>query len=131
MRKGNSPQFWLAAVVLGHFIVSLAHGAAHAWAHVLISRAANLFVFVVILAGPLVGLALTLGSARVGGWVVAVTMASSLVFGLVNHFVLVSPDHVTRVASEWRPLFGATAALLGVTEGLASVMAIRVSQRPA
>ena len=39
-------------------------------------------------------------------------MAGSLVFGLVNHFVFVSPDHVAHVDPQWRPLFATTAVLL-------------------
>ena len=56
------------------------------------------------------------------GFPVAATMAGSLVFGIVNHFVIVSPDHVSHVAAEWRTLFGTTAALLVATE-LAGVVA--------
>jgi hypothetical protein len=55
-------------------------------------------------------------------------MAGSLIFGLVNHFVVVSADHVTQVAAEWRSLFTVTAALLvaseaaGVAAGLRTVV---------
>jgi hypothetical protein len=92
------------------------------------SPAANLFVFIVILAGPLVGLALTWPAVRLGSWLIAITMAGSLVFGLVNHFVFASPDHVAQVAPEWRPLFTATAMLLAVTEGLGFSLAIRLAR---
>ena len=40
----------------------------------------------------------------------------ALVFGFVNHFILISPDHVSHVTPDWRPLFAASAALLVVTE---------------
>ena len=115
-------------MVLTHLVVSLVHGIAHAQAHVPLSPAANLFVFIVILAGPLAGLALTWPARRLGSWVVAATLAGSLVFGLVNHFVLASPDHVAHVAPEWRPLFTATAILLAVTEALGSGLAIRLAR---
>src|SRR6476659_3022310 len=49
---------WLTAAVLSHLAISLVHGAAHAGAEVPLSPAANLFVYIVILAGPIVGLAL-------------------------------------------------------------------------
>ena len=62
-----------------------------------LSLAGNLFVFIVILAGPLVGLVLTWLAQRTGGAVIAITMAASLVFGVVNHFVLFSPDHISHV----------------------------------
>jgi hypothetical protein len=43
-------------------------------------------------------------------------MAGSLVFGVVNHFVIVSPDHVSHVPAEWSTLFTVTAVLLAVLE---------------
>src|SRR5579862_4618362 len=102
----------LIAAVLAHLAVALVHGSAHVQAHVPLSRAANLYVFVVILAGPFAGLALTRLSDRLGSLVIAATMAGALVFGLVNHFALDSPDHVGHVALSWRPLFTTTAVLL-------------------
>jgi len=116
---------WLAAAVLAHFVVSIAHGAVHTEARVALSSEAMLFVFIVILAGPLIGLALTWPAERVGGWLIAVTMTGSLLFGLVNHFVVASPDHVAHVDRQWRDLFAATAILLTVTETLGTVLAIR------
>jgi hypothetical protein len=84
-------------------------------------------VFIVILAGPLFGLALSWRAERLGGLIVALTMAGSLVFGLVNHFVLESPDHVSHVATQWRTLFGITAALLAITETLGMGFAVRLA----
>jgi len=115
---GRNTRPWLTAAVLAHLAVSIVHGTAHANAHVPLSTAANLFVFIVILAGPVVGLALTWRAERIGSWTIAITMAASLVFGLVNHFVLASPDHVAHVALQWRPLFTTTAVLLAITEAL-------------
>jgi hypothetical protein len=120
---------WMAAAVLVHLAISMVHGAAHNGAHILMSPAATLFVVVVILAGPLVGLALSWRSERLGSLIVALTMASSLIFGLVNHFVLESPDHVRHVEAQWRMLFGTTAALLAVTEMLGLGFAIRLVRR--
>jgi len=119
---------WLAVVVIAHLAISVVHGTAHAQANILMSRLANLFVFVVILAGPPIGLAWTLRSRRTGAWLVAITMAASLVFGLVNHFVLSTPDHVSHVEPRWQPLFATTAVLLAITEALGSVLAIRIAR---
>jgi hypothetical protein len=116
---------WLAAAVAAHLAVSIVHGTAHTGAHVEQSAPALAFVFVVILAGPVVGLLLTWPTPRLGLWLIAATMAGSLLFGVVNHFVFDSPDHVAHVASEWRALFGSTAVLLAVTEALATALAIR------
>ena len=127
----NNPSAWrwLAAAVAAHLAVSIVHGTAHTGAHVEQSAAALAFVFVVILAGPVVGLALTWPAPRAGHWVIAATLAGSLLFGAVNHFVLDSPDHVAHVAGEWRTLFGWTAVLLTVTEALGTALAVRGALR--
>jgi hypothetical protein len=119
---------WLTAAVLVHLIVSIVHGAAHSGAHVPLSSAANLFVFGVIVSGPIVGLALAWPAERLGSWVIAITMASAFVFGFVNHFVFAGPDHVSQVAERWRPMFTTTAVLLAAIEGLASALAIRIAR---
>jgi hypothetical protein len=116
----------MGLAVAAHLVVSILHGAAHAGARVPLSPAANLFVFGVIFAGPLAGLALMWPAARIGSWLIGATMAASLVFGLVNHFVLASPDHVGHIDPEWRPLFATTAALLAVIEAAAAGLAIHV-----
>ena len=127
-RNANPARSWLTAAVLSHLVISIVHGAAHAEALVPLSRAANLFVFSVILAGPLVGLALTWRAERIGSWLIAITLAGSLVFGLANHFVIAGPDHVAHIARQWRPLFTATAVLLALTELLGSGLAIRLAR---
>jgi hypothetical protein len=92
------------------------------------SRLANLFVFAVILAGPLIGLAWAVRVRRTGAWLIGATMAASLVFGVVNHFVMATPDHVAHVDPQWQPLFAATAVLLAITEAAGSVMAVRIAR---
>ena len=101
---------------------------AHDEGHVPMSAAANLFVFVVILAGPLLGLALLWRTQRAGSWIIAVTLAAALVFGVVNHFILESPDHVRAVAEQVRPAFTATALLLALTEVLGAGLAVRLAR---
>jgi hypothetical protein len=124
---------WMATTVFVHLLVSIIHGAAHAAASVPLSQRANLFVFVVILAGPLVGLGISLWTEHYGAVIVALTMAASLIFGVVNHFVLDSPDHVSHVATQWRTLFATTAVLLAISELLGLAIAVRLvrSVRPA
>ena len=117
---------WMAATVIVHLLVSMIHGAAHAWASVPLSQASNLFVFVVILAGPLIGLGVSFRTKLYGGVVVALTMAASLVFGVVNHFLIDSPDHVSHIAASWSRLFVTTAVLLAITELLGLAIALRL-----
>jgi len=117
---------WLIAAVLAHLAISILHGAAHANANVPLSPAASIFVFVVIIAGPLIGLVLLWPFRTVGAWVVACTITASLVFGVLNHFVFASPDHVSHVDPRWQALFATTAALLALTEGIGSGLALRL-----
>src|SRR5205809_6153457 len=127
MRSDTITQRIVVAVVLGHLVVSLVHGAAHSGAAIPMTLAANLFIWIVILAGPLAGLWMARSRPVAGGWVIAITMAGSLVFGVVNHFVIVSPDHVSVVAAEWRTLFEVTAVLLAVLEAVGVVSGIRTA----
>ena len=117
-------------VVLSHLAVTLVHGWAHAAADVPMTPAAQAFIFVVILAGPLAGLSLARSRPRAGGWLVAATMAGALVFGLVNHFIITSPDHVSHVAEPWRLLFASTAVLLVITEGIGTAVGAWFATRP-
>ena len=115
----------MAAIVLLHFLVTVVHGTAHARANVPLSTAGNVFVLAVIVVGPWIGLGLMWWSERIGAWLIGLTMAAALVFGFVNHFVFVSPDHVAYVDAEWRPLFTTTAVLLVVTEAGGLGLALR------
>jgi hypothetical protein len=120
---------WLTAAVLTHLVITFIHGAAHRGAAVGLDFASSLFVLIVIEIGPILGLVLSRYRPVVGGWTVAASMSGALVFGFVNHFVLVSPDHVSQVAPDWRPLFTVTAVLLVVTEAAGVVAGWRQATR--
>ena len=128
----------LAAIVLAHLAISVVHGAAHTGARVELGAAGTAFVYIVILAGPLVGLAIVMAGSsadlsgarpRLGAAIVAMSMAGALVFGLVNHFFIQGADHVAHVAREWRTLFASTAALLAVLEAAGTVIGVRGAVR--
>jgi len=111
--------------VLLHLGISLIHGRAHAGAQVPLPLAATLFVYIVILAGPLIGSIASAWTPRAGALIVAVSMAGALIFGLINHFIVAGADHVAHVAAEWRTLFGITAVLLVVSEAIGVVVGVR------
>ena len=119
----------LAAAVLIHFGVSAVHGFAHTRANVTLPPAAMAFVFTVILAGPIVGLLARIVVPRAGAWVIAATLGAALVFGVANHFLIPGVDHVLHVARPWRVLFGATAALLVLTEAFGAGVAVWCAMR--
>lgn len=111
---------WLAVIVLAHLGISIVHGSAHSSAGVLLSAGQSMFVYVVILAAPLAGLVILRFSRAAGLWLIALSLFASLIFGVVNHFVLESPDHVSRVGPPGHNTFMVTAVLLAVTEALGS-----------
>jgi len=121
----RNAKLWLIGIVIAHLLISILHGSAHEKAHVPLSPAANIFVLTVILAGPLLGLALLWPSQRIGVSLIALTLVGSLIFGLVNHFIFASPDHVTHVDPQFRTLFTTTAVLLAITEAVGSGLAVR------
>src|SRR5262245_12031292 len=96
-RNHHFPAVLLTLGVLLHLGVTVLHGSAHTWAVVPVSTGSNIFIFTVIVAAPLVGLAILwfLSISR-GAWLVALSLTAALLFGVVNHFVLESPDHVAH-----------------------------------
>ena len=104
-------------LVAAHLAANLIHGAAHSGAAVPITALQNAFVWVVILIGPLVALWLIRTNRRFGAELLALTMGGALVFGLVNHFIIESVDHVSQVTHPtWRLPFQGSAVLLLVLE---------------
>ncbi len=108
------------AIVLAHLMVNIIHGAAHRELRVELGPAAMLFVIGVILLCPLFAMVLLWASQRRLGLVLlTLSMAASLVFGLYNHFVVRSPDHVGEQApGPWGTAFVLTAYLLLLTEAM-------------
>jgi hypothetical protein len=114
----------LILVVLAHLAVTVLHGRAHTGAAVPMSSAANFFIIAAIVVAPLLGaVVLWFFSTQAGAWLLALSLGASFMFGVVNHFVLESPDHVARIASDWKGLFTVTAVLLALTEALGSGLA--------
>jgi hypothetical protein len=120
----RSPDGLLTAIVLLHFGVSVLHGWAHAGAVVPVSTVANIFIITDIVVAPLVGIGiLWVLSISGGAWLVGLSLTGALLFGVVNHFVLDSPDHVAHIVAQWKVLFGTTAVLLALTEALGAGLA--------
>lgn len=104
-------------VVIIHALVSLLHGAAHRRLNVPLSVAQNLYVVVVIFFAPLVAALLLSRKQQLSGALLLLgSMAGSLVFGVYNHYIVRSPDHVAHVGlaadATWATIFQVTAAAL-------------------
>src|SRR4026209_1326215 len=117
-------------IVVAHLAVSLVHGAAHSGAAVPLSALQNVFVWVVILAGPLAALWMIRTGGPVGPARLARPMGGSLVFGIVNHFVIESADHVAHITSDaWRLPFQVTAVALALLEAAGTAGGTRRAAR--
>lgn len=110
-------------IVIAHTIVVALHSAAHQILSVQASPAQLVFIVaVIIIAPPLAGVLIWKGAKEAGTILLACSMAGSLVFGVYNHFVTLSPDHVSEISSmqpaTWAVIFQATAAILAIVEAL-------------
>jgi len=110
--------------VLAHLVVNVLHGRAHGELGVGLSAWQNIYVITVILIAPLIALLLLWTRyARLGLLVLVISMAGSLIFGVIYHYVIVSLDHVSHLPpGDAQGVFRMTALLLVLTEllGLAA-----------
>lgn len=114
----------LLAIVIVHLLVASWHGMAHLQVPVPLTTLQRLFVGIVITVMPLVGAGmLWTARLRTAAAIIALSMLGSLIFGVVNHYVLHSPDHVTEVPEHpWRQSFVLSAALVALTELLGTLL---------
>ena len=118
-------------IVLAHLVVAIVHGWAHQSLMIGLTTNQQLFIIVVIIAAPLVAMVLSwTQAANTSATLLGLSMLGSLVFGLVNHYVIASPDHVSHLpAGTVALVFKVTAALLAITEVLGSLVGWRALQR--
>lgn len=109
------------ATIIAHLVVVSLHAAAHQILGVEASQAQLFFIVIVIMVAPLLaGLLLWKRVLTAGAVLMVCSMTGSLIFGVYNHFVAISPDHVSHVArlpqKSWAIIFQITAALLALVE---------------
>ena len=119
----------MAAVVVVHFVVAGVHGVAHVGAGVALTAAQLVFVVVVITAAPVYGLYRHYrGPGAQGAAILVASMAASLVFGWVFHFVADTPDNVARVepglVGAWATAFDSSAYIVACIELLGTLLAV-------
>jgi len=134
--KQNKLRLVLTAAVLLHLGVVVWHGSSHSHVPVPITFLQTVFVVIVIVLLPLIGGGLMWTSLRqFAVWLVTLSMFGALAFGVINHFILTSPDNIMEVpAREWRNSFVVSAYLLVVIEALGTILglvAIRSRKRTA
>lgn len=95
-------------IVLVHAVMAATHGIAHLVIPVTLSLFSTLFVAVVIGLAPFVA-----------AWLLFTSMLAAFLFGVYNHFIALSPDHVARIPDhDATPIFQATAYTIMVLEAI-------------
>jgi hypothetical protein len=109
-------------IVAIHTIANGLHGLAHVEIPIPLSLLQALFVGIVIFLIPIVAtILLWTQFDRIGSWLLLSSIAGSLLFGIYNHFIAISPDRVSQVSfAGWGLLFQITAILILIVDGLGS-----------
>lgn len=122
-------------IVAIHAIANGLHGLAHVKIPVPLSLVQSLFVGIVIFLIPIIAVILLWTQYyHVGSWLLLSSIAGSLLFGIYNHFLVISPDHLSQVSFEgWGLLFQVTAILILFVDGFGcwlTIWALKVIQQP-
>jgi hypothetical protein len=124
-------QYGTAIAVL-HAIANGLHGLAHVEIPVALSQLQGLFIGIVIFLIPIIAVVLLWTQFyRIGSWLLIGSLAGSLLFGIYNHFLVITPDHVSQVSfADWGLLFQVTAILILIVDGLGSGICIWALRTP-
>jgi len=127
----SAPVGLAIGIVLFHLALNIAHGMAHGRLAIGLDAFQKVFVVAVILLAPLFAAYLIWkGRLRLGGALLAISMAGALVFGVYFHFILPGPDHVTHInlplSFDMRDIFDVTAALLALFECLGVLAGVQI-----
>jgi hypothetical protein len=111
-------------IVVLHFLVTIAHSAAHMNLHITMNVWQSVYILLVIVVLPLLSAVLLLGRTRIGFWLLFLSMLGSLLFGGYYHFIATGADNVASLGPHaWAPVFQITALLLALTETAGAVVA--------
>jgi len=116
---------WVVAIHTG---VAFVHNQAHRQIDVTLSNFQSTFALLVIVVAPAVAAAIIWrGRPRKGATVLVLSLLASLIFGVVNHFMIDSPDQLAHISNDgWGKIFIVTAYALALTElvGVVAGMAL-------
>ena len=125
--KSTHPLVKYAAILVWlHLLIVIVHGLSHVINHVNQSILSYAFIIVVIVAAPLLALLLlSTRRLRPGTLVLTVSMLGSLLFGLVNHFMIPGADNVAQVMpGGWQTVFLLTSILLAISEAAGTAIGL-------
>jgi cytochrome bd-type quinol oxidase subunit 2 len=123
-------------VIIAHALIVSLHGSAHRRLNIELSQIQSVFIGLVIIIAPLLaGLLIWRGSQKTGALLLAFSMAGAFLFGVINHFLLISPDHVQHLPGiQGTPpvlMFQITAVLLALIEGIGVIAGVMALKREA
>ncbi|MEM7469412.1 MAG: hypothetical protein AAF387_21380 [Pseudomonadota bacterium] len=114
-------------LVLLHHGIAYHHGAQHTLLAIDMAAWQNAFINGVILVLPLLGVVMLWTPwRRAGAVAVIVGMLGALIFGVVHHYMLVSPDHISHLPAAEGHVHAAfiwTAGAIAMLEGIAAMWA--------
>jgi hypothetical protein len=107
------------AIMILHAIAHGLHGLAHVNIPIPLSVLQIVFIDFVIWLTPIIAAVLLwIPFYRVAGWLLLSSMVGAILFGIYNHFIVISPDHVSQVSfAGWGLLFQITAILTLIVDG--------------
>lgn len=120
---------WIVAI---HVIVAIVHNQAHLQLKVALSDRQSAFATIVIVAAPAVAAAfIWRGRPRFGATLLVLSLLGSFIFGVVNHFMIDSPDQLAHISSDgWGQIFTVSAYALAVTELIGVLAGIALLRSP-
>lgn len=123
MEKFTKYAFW---ITIFHFIVAGIHGVAHQIIPVPLSILQYLFIILIITIAPIVAVVLLQKESFDNGMVLLFgSMLGALVFGIYNHFIVISLDRISQIpATNWGKVFQITAYLLMILETLGALIGL-------
>lgn len=128
MVSGSNTKLKFAAylTIAVHLAIVILHAAAHQILEVNPTTAQLSFIVVIIMAAPVVAGVLLWKYERVGAALLTLSMAGAFLFGIYNHFVGHSIDHVAEVArlqpEVWSALFRSSAIGLALLEAAGTLL---------
>ena len=114
-------------LVAVHHAIAYIHSGAHTDLAIVMSVLQNAFIYFVILLVPLAGTVLMwMSRSKMGLWAVIIGMVGALIFGVIHHYMLVSPDHIVHLPAATPTVhdtFIWTAGAMAMLEGVCAMVA--------
>jgi len=117
-----------AVLVVSHFAALVAHGSVHSQLNIAAATWQKAFIAMIIFVAPLIAtMMLWTRMRKLGVFLLGLSMAGSLVFGVSYHFLIAGPDNALRPDHpHWGAAFRTTAVLLALLEAAGLALSILI-----